>query len=116
MVNRAAWDQLPSAYQEAFRAAAIYAATHTQTIYDAQNPAALQRLVDGGTQLRRFSESIMTAAQTASNAILEEHAAADATYRSIYDDWRQFRDNSFRWFGTSEQAYAGFAFPAGAQG
>jgi TRAP-type mannitol/chloroaromatic compound transport system substrate-binding protein len=116
MVNRAAWDQLPSAYQEAFRVAALYAATHTQTIYDAQNPAALQRLVEGGTQLRRFSEDIMRAAQSASNAIIEENAAADATYRSIHDQWRQFRDNSFRWFGTSEQAYAAFAFGAGSQG
>jgi TRAP-type mannitol/chloroaromatic compound transport system substrate-binding protein len=116
MVNRAAWDQLPSAYQEAFRVAAIYAATHTQTIYDAQNPAALQRLVEGGTQLRRFSEDIMRAAHSAANAIMEENAAADATYRSIHDQWRQFRDNSFRWFGTSEQAYAAFAFGAGSQG
>jgi TRAP-type mannitol/chloroaromatic compound transport system substrate-binding protein len=116
MVNRAAWDQLPSAYQEAFRAAAVYAATHTQTIYDAQNPAALQRLIEGGTQLRRFSENIMTAARTTSNAILEENAAADATYRSIFEEWRQFRDNSFRWFATSEQAYASFAFPVGTQG
>jgi TRAP-type mannitol/chloroaromatic compound transport system substrate-binding protein len=47
---------------------------------------------------------------------MEENAAADATYRSIHDQWRQFRDNSFRWFGTSEQAYAAFAFGAGSQG
>jgi len=113
VVNRAAWDQLPSFYQEAFRAAALYAATHTQTIYDAQNPAALERLVAGGVQLRRFSEDIMKAAHTQAMAILEENAAADATYRKVYDQWKRFRDNSFRWFGTSEQAYAAFAFPTG---
>jgi TRAP-type mannitol/chloroaromatic compound transport system substrate-binding protein len=110
MVNRAAWDQLPSAYQEAFRAAALYAGTHTLTIYDARNPPALERLLAGGVQLRRFSNEIMEAARTAANDILEENATKDATYRRIYDEWKKFREASHRWFGTSEQAYAQFAF------
>jgi len=113
MINRAAWDQLPSGYQEAFRAAALYAGTHTLTIYDAQNPKALERLLAQGVQLRRFSTEIMNVAKQASDAILEENAAADATYRKIYEEWKQFREDSFRWFGTSEQAYAEFAFGSG---
>jgi TRAP-type mannitol/chloroaromatic compound transport system substrate-binding protein len=113
MINRAAWDQLPSEYQDAFRAAALYAGTHTLTTYDAQNPQALQRLLAQGVQLRRFSTEIMNVAKTASDAILEENAAADATYRKIFEQWKQFRDSSFRWFGTTEQAYAEFAFGAG---
>jgi TRAP-type mannitol/chloroaromatic compound transport system substrate-binding protein len=112
MVNRAAWDQLPATYQEAFRAAAASAAIGTQTIYDAENPAALQRLIADGVQLRRYSNSIMEAARTASNEILEERAAADATYRSIYTPWRDFREAAFRWFGTAEKAYSEFAFPS----
>jgi TRAP-type mannitol/chloroaromatic compound transport system substrate-binding protein len=116
MINRAAWDKLPSGYQEAFRAAALYAGTHTLTIYDAQNPKALERLLGQGVQLRRFSTEIMNVAKQASDAILEENAAADATYRRIYEPWKQFKDDSFRWFGTSEQAYAEFSFGAGSTG
>jgi hypothetical protein len=55
MVNRQAWDRLPKAYQEAFEVAAVYAANGTQTIYDAKNPAALERLVAGGTSSAPFS-------------------------------------------------------------
>lgn len=109
MVNRAAWDELPVAYQEAFRLAAMWAATHTQTIYDTENPAALERLIAGGTQLRRFSPGIMEAARNAASEIMEENASADATYRRVYDAWTQFRDASFRWFGTAEKAYVEFA-------
>jgi len=114
LVNRAAWDRLPSSYQEAFRAAAAEAAVGTSTIYDSRNPAALERLIAGGVQLRRFSTEIMEAARTAANAILEENAARDATYRRVYEAWRMFRDSSFRWFGTAERAYADFAYPSAA--
>lgn len=111
MVNRTAWDKLPAPYREAFREAALWAAAHTQTVYDTQNPAALDRLIGGGTQLRRFSTEIMQAARTAANDLMEENAGADPDYRRVYDAWKQFRDASFRWFGTSEKAYADFAFP-----
>jgi TRAP-type mannitol/chloroaromatic compound transport system substrate-binding protein len=110
LVNRRAWDQLPASYQEAFRTAAAYAATRMQSIYDAENPAALQRLVAGGTQLRRFSDDLMQAARRETDAIHAEHAARDATYRRIYEQWNAFREASFEWFRTAEQAYAAFAF------
>jgi TRAP-type mannitol/chloroaromatic compound transport system substrate-binding protein len=113
MINRAAWDQLPSEYQEAFRAAALYAGTHTLTIYDAQNPQALARLIEKGVTLRRFSPEIMRVARAAANEILEENAARDATYRRIYEQWKAFRDASHNWFATAEQAYADFAYGAG---
>jgi TRAP-type mannitol/chloroaromatic compound transport system substrate-binding protein len=113
MVNRQAWDQLPSAYQEAFEVAAVYAMNGTQTIYDHRNPEALERLIAGGTQLRRYPDDIMTAAQTATQEILSQAASRDAGYRKIYDAYLQFREDSFRWFGTSEQEYARFAFGAG---
>jgi TRAP-type mannitol/chloroaromatic compound transport system substrate-binding protein len=111
MVNKSAWDQLPATYQEAFRLAALWAAEHTQTVYDTQNPAALNRLIAGGTQLRRFSQEIMVAARNAANDLMEENAAADPDYRRVYDAWKPFREASFHWFGTSEKAYADFAFP-----
>jgi TRAP-type mannitol/chloroaromatic compound transport system substrate-binding protein len=112
-VNRRAWESLPKLYQEAFRTAARSAGEGTLTIYDARNHEALGRLVAQGTQLRRFSPEIMRAAHRASFEIMEEHAARDASYRKVHDAWKQFREASFRWFGTAEHAYAEFAFGAG---
>jgi TRAP-type mannitol/chloroaromatic compound transport system substrate-binding protein len=110
MVNRQAWDQLPESYREAFEVAAVYAMNGTQTIYDRKNPEALARLIAGGTQLRRYPDDVMAAAEQATRDLLEQHAAADAVYRRIYEAFREFRTNSYRWFGTAEQEFARFAY------
>ncbi len=109
-VNRAAWDSLSADYKAVFEVAAQASARRMLYTYDAKNPAALQRLVAGGTQLRPFSDEIMALARTTIGEILEENAAADAQYRQVYDHWRSFKEASYRWFGTAELRYAGFAF------
>jgi TRAP-type mannitol/chloroaromatic compound transport system substrate-binding protein len=109
-VNLDAWNRLPTVYQEAFRLAARSAAAAMQTDYDSRNPPALERLLAEGVELRRFSDDIMTAARQAAVEHLEENAARDSTYGRVYQAWKEFRDSSFRWFGTAEQAYAAFSF------
>jgi TRAP-type mannitol/chloroaromatic compound transport system substrate-binding protein len=113
MVNRQAWDALPKPYQEAFEVAAVYAMNGTQTIYDRRNPEALERLIAGGTQLRRYSDDIMSAAYAATQELLEASASANPSYRKVYDAYLAFREDSFRWFGAAEQEYARFAFGNG---
>jgi TRAP-type mannitol/chloroaromatic compound transport system substrate-binding protein len=109
-VNRRAWDQLPSDYQAAFRVASAYSTQVMLTTYDAKNPPALQRLLDQGVQMRRFSDDIMQAAKNAIDDIQAEKAADDALYRRVYEHYSAFREASFRWFGTNEFAYSDFAF------
>ncbi|MEZ4425267.1 MAG: TRAP transporter substrate-binding protein DctP [Gemmatimonadota bacterium] len=113
IVNQQAWDQLPSEYQVALRVAASATRQELQAAYDARNPPALARLVEGGVQLRPFSTEIMDVARRATEEMLEESAAADAGYREIYESWKQFRDASFSWFATTELAYAEYAFRKG---
>ncbi|MEZ4417568.1 MAG: TRAP transporter substrate-binding protein [Gemmatimonadota bacterium] len=110
LVNQQAWDQLPSEYQAIFENACYTATAQMLNTFDARNPEALRRLVAGGTQLRRFSTEILTAAQSATNEMLEEAASADATYRRVYDQWKTFRDSSFGWFSTNEKAYQDFIY------
>ena len=109
-VNRDAWNSLPSTYQAAFEVAVRSAAHGVETMYDARNPAALRRLVEGGVQLRAFSPEIMEASRVASQEILEERAASDATYQRVYDHWSAFRTEVFDWFSRAEWAYANAAF------
>jgi TRAP-type mannitol/chloroaromatic compound transport system substrate-binding protein len=52
----------------------------------------------------------MAAAREASQAVLEDAAAADPAYRVVYDQWTKARRDAFRWFGTAEAAYSAFAF------
>ena len=109
-VNQDAWNSLSADYKAVFEVAAQASARRMLYTYDARNPAALQRLIAGGTQLRPFSDEIMALARTTIGEILEENAAADAQYRQVYDHWRNFKEASYRWFGTAELRYAGFAF------
>lgn len=110
LVNRDAWAKLPSTYQEMFAAAASESATVMQARYDHQNPAAMARLLADGVEVRAFSDDLLEAAQKASFEMFEEQAAADATYRKVYDAWTTARRDAFRWFATAEQAYGRFAF------
>lgn len=107
-VNRDAWDSLSTEYQQVLRAASTEAGFHMLTSYDAKNPQALQRLLASGVTMRPFPQDIMDAAQQTAFDIMEEQAAADATYNRVYTAFKQFREASYRWFNTTEQAYAAF--------
>ena len=109
-VNQRAWDTLSSEYKVVFEVAAQASARRMLYYYDAKNPGALERLIAGGTQMRSFSNDIMTLARTTIGEILEEYSAADQQYRDVYDHWRNFKEASYRWFGTNELRFANFAF------
>ena len=79
--------------------------------YDVENPKALRRLVDEhGVTMRAYSDDILQAAWRESNAYLEEQAAADATFRRVYESWNAYRQDVFPYFAGNEQSYARFAF------
>jgi len=109
-VGQRAWDALPATFQAIFSAAAQQSAGSMQARYDQRNPAALGRLLDKGVQLRRFSDDLMGAARSASEAVLQEQAAADPAYRRVFDAWSAACREMFRWWGTAELAYAKAAF------
>lgn len=112
LVNKEAFASLPVAYQEALKSACAETISERLAAYDAANPLALARLVqDHGVTLREYSQEIMEAAWRESNAYLEEQAASDATFKKVYDSWKEFRSHAFPYFAGNELAYANFAFP-----
>lgn len=108
-VNLTAWQQLPKEYQAVIQAAAAYTNIDCLSKYDSRNPEALDRLLAKGTKLRPYSREILTAAQRESTALLEEKAAANPSFRKIYEPWKTFREEIFRWHGVSELGYGSFA-------
>jgi TRAP-type mannitol/chloroaromatic compound transport system substrate-binding protein len=111
LVNQNAWAKLPAAYQAAFEAATHEACTTMLTRYDAQNPAALRRLLDHGVQLHPFSHEILQAASHAFDELVQAEADNDAQYATIYQAWKQFRQDAIQWFGTAELAFTSFMTP-----
>ena len=109
MINRDAWDALPSHYQQILAAAAAAANANCLAQYDAQNPQALARLIEGGTELRQFSAEILQAAKQEAEALFEDFAANDQTFRDVYDEWAIFRESVQQWHGLSELGFAQFA-------
>jgi TRAP-type mannitol/chloroaromatic compound transport system substrate-binding protein len=103
---------LPTFYREVLWTAALEASQIMLARYDARNPAALERLLQAGARLRRFPEDMLReAARIAEDLLAQER---DPLYRKIYEAYRNWRAQSYRWFGTAELAYAQFAFPQAA--
>ncbi len=107
-VNQAAWNKLPQDYQEVLKTADYEANLNMLAKYDSLNGLALKRLVDSGVRLIAYSDEIMQAAQVASRDILESDASRDATFKTIYDQWKQFRKNVSSWNQINELSFSQF--------
>jgi len=106
--NTTEWGKLPKEYQNIVEAACWEANTYMLAKYDAQNPAALKRLVAGGTQLRKFSSDIMVASYKASLQVYDELSAKSASFKKIYDSMVKFRADQLLWFQVAEKGYDDF--------
>ncbi|MBD1916971.1 MULTISPECIES: TRAP transporter substrate-binding protein [Cyanophyceae] len=109
-INLDQWNQLPEVYQQIVRTAAFEANLEMLARYETRNNEALQRLVDDGVQLREYSAEIMTAAQEATFDLYDEFAASDADFKTIYDDWRGFRDRIYAWSQLNQGAFERFVY------
>lgn len=108
LVGQKAWEELPAEYKEIFKVGAAVANQTMQNKYDELNPPALARIREGGVALRRFSDEIMSAAQTASRDLMNADAQSDPGYRKILDAWDRYREESHHWFASAELAYSRF--------
>ncbi|MFC3677337.1 TRAP transporter substrate-binding protein [Ferrovibrio xuzhouensis] len=108
LCNIDAFNKLPKSYQAVFEAACHEANTWMVAKYDAQNPAALKRLISSGTQLRAFSRPIMEASLKAANELYAETSAANPKFKKVYDNWRPFRDEEVLWWRIAENTFDNF--------
>jgi TRAP-type mannitol/chloroaromatic compound transport system substrate-binding protein len=111
-INLDKWNELPKAYQQIIHSASEHANVWMMAKYDADNPAALRRLVAGGAQLRPFSQEILTAAFEATNQVNDESAAASPDFKKIYESLLAFRKDEFLWWQVAEFSYEAFMIRA----
>ncbi len=107
-VNLEKFNELPEEYQAALETASYQANLEMMAVYDARNQEALQRLVDGGVQLRVFSNEILKASEEAAFSLFDELAQEDGDFKTIFAEWKTFRENIQKWFSASEAVYANY--------
>ena len=95
-------------YQNIVEAACAEANIYMLAKYDAQNPAALKRLVAGGTQLKAFSKEIMVASYKASLEVYQETSEKSPAFKKIYENMIKFREDQLLWFRVAEKGYDDF--------
>jgi TRAP-type mannitol/chloroaromatic compound transport system substrate-binding protein len=107
-VNAKAWDALAPAYRAALAAATAEANTWMQARYDAMNPPALRRLIQGGAQLRAYPQAVLEACFKASQELLAETAAKSPSFKKLFDHQRAFQRDQVAWFRIAEASYDNF--------
>ena len=106
-VNQEGFAGLPSHYQMALEVAMVEANQYMLSRYDAVNPAAFQRLLQSGVELRSFPEDVMDAAYAASREMVAE-GATDPVYAEIYNSYLSWLDISNDWYRTAGYSYADY--------
>jgi TRAP-type mannitol/chloroaromatic compound transport system substrate-binding protein len=81
--------------------------------YDAQNPAALRRLIAGGTQLRGFSRDVMVASYKAALEVYKEASDKSPAFAKIYKSMVEFRNEQLLWFRVAEKGFDDFMHSIG---
>jgi TRAP-type mannitol/chloroaromatic compound transport system substrate-binding protein len=108
LVNRQAWRRLPDTYQAMFRSACAEVNIWMLSRYESLNGTALQRLLQGGTQLRPFGDALLKAARSASDQLFADTARSDAGFRALHGQWQGFRDQVQTWDGINALSLAQF--------
>jgi TRAP-type mannitol/chloroaromatic compound transport system substrate-binding protein len=107
-INDKAFNTLTPEYKAIIESAAAYAHIDMQAKYDARNPAALKRLVAGGTKLFRFPKEMMDAAFKEAMALYSELSASNPAWKKVYEDYAVFRRDANLWFRFTEAGFDDF--------
>ncbi|HKU98807.1 MAG TPA: TRAP transporter substrate-binding protein [Vineibacter sp.] len=114
-INSKSWSALPPLYQRAVEAACAEVTLWMIGKYDHVNPAALRKLVAGGSKLSAFPVPVLEACMNAANELYAETAAKNAKFAKIYDSWKAYRNEQVLWFRVAEGGFDGFMARQSAQ-
>jgi TRAP-type mannitol/chloroaromatic compound transport system substrate-binding protein len=107
-INLERWNALPASYKSVVQSAAALANVWVQSKYDAENPAALKRLVAGGAALTPFPQSVMEACLKAANEVYAEESAKNPEFKKVWDNMVAFRNDMYQWWQVAEYSYDSF--------
>lgn len=100
-VNKNAWKNLPSKYQEIFKTACFETYLEILTQYDLENSKALQEIrqleKSGELKVLRFSDEILRAAEAKTKSLLDYYASGNDTFKNVYEEWKSFKEQIRDW-------------------
>ena len=106
IVNKLAFEQLPSELQQIVQAAAARSNAWMLSEFEAKNSIYLQKLTnEHNVELRRFSDAVLKTLRRYSQEVEEEVAEADPMSKKVYASFDAFRKNIDPWAGLSEKLY-----------
>lgn len=109
-MNKGMFEGLPADLQGVVRDACARGNVEMLSAYDTKNYTALQELIASGTEIRLFSDELLSAFAQATEEIHAENAANSANYQRIHDDYRTFMENVRAWTKVTYNAYNEFIF------
>jgi len=109
-MNKGDFEGLPAELQAIVRDACARANGEMLANYDTKNYTALLELIESGTQIRLFSDELLSAFSEATDAIHDENAANHPIYARILEDYQGFTNNVRSWTEVTYNAYNQFIF------
>ena len=110
LVNQKAWERLPKEYQAIFSSACYEANLTMLSRYDSLNGAALQRLLNGGTELVPYGNIILRSAKDAAFQLFSDMSLKDSGFRRIFEEWKSFRSQVSVWNKINESSFTSFNY------
>ena len=106
MINRTAWEALPTDLQHIVRHACQSTNENMLAEFTTRNGVALKTLVEKhGAQLKRFSDDVLTEIGRVARDVVSEIAAKDPLSNNVYASFNAYRSQSVSYTRISEEAY-----------
>ena len=106
IVNREAWESLPTNLQAVVRIACQASVLDMTSEFMARNAQALQQLMaEGNIELREYSKPLLTELKKITFEVVEELAADNSQFAKVWESYRTFMESSRGWQAISEQSY-----------
>ncbi len=108
-INLDKWNELNPVYKSIIRTASALAHEWQLAKYDAENPAALKRLVSQGAQLRAFPPAVMDASFNAAIELYHEISADNPLFKRVWESTAAFRNDQYLWWQIAEYGFDTFS-------
>jgi TRAP-type mannitol/chloroaromatic compound transport system substrate-binding protein len=105
LVNKEAFEALPSDLQEIVRTACKAGSLDMLSEFTARNGESLERIKAGGTEVRALPDDVLAKLKSITAVVLDEMAREDEMFNKAYQSFRAFSETVGGWTEIAERYY-----------